>query len=64
MYKVLGAERCSSEDTQQLAAAVMAASQAAHSQPIRISHPPSVSLLYTVVNEEVEQQFLGRGLTL
>jgi hypothetical protein len=26
--------------------------------------PPSASLLYTVVNKEVEQQFSGRGVTL
>jgi hypothetical protein len=26
-------------------------------------HPSSVSLLYTVVNKEVEQQFSGRGET-
>jgi hypothetical protein len=30
----------------------------------KASHPPSASLSYPVVNEEVEQQLLGRGMTL
>jgi hypothetical protein len=37
-------------------------------QPIKNPHqklcPPSVRLLYPVVNKEVEQQFLERGVTL
>jgi hypothetical protein len=28
------------------------------------SHPPSASLLYTVVNKELEEQFSGRSVTL
>jgi hypothetical protein len=42
-------------------------------QPIKVPHqttlhqktwcPPSGSLLYPVVNKEVEQQFSGRGVT-
>jgi hypothetical protein len=27
----------------------------------KLSHPPSASLLYLLVNKEVEQQFSGRG---
>jgi hypothetical protein len=67
MYKVLGAESCSGGDTQQPAAAAAsaAASQATtnpnpstlhQSNPHqKTSHPPSMSLLYPVVNKEVEQ---------
>jgi hypothetical protein len=63
MYKVLSAESCSGGDTQQPAAVV--ASQAACNQPIKnLPHLPSGSLLYTVVNKGVKQQFLGRGMTL
>jgi hypothetical protein len=56
MYSVLGAESCSGETQQQ------------RQQPIKTphqktSHPPSVNLLYPVVNKEVEQQFWGGGVT-
>jgi hypothetical protein len=61
MYKVIGTESCSGGDTQEPAAA---ASQVAHSQAIKIPHPPSASLLYTVINNEVKQQSLGWGVTL
>jgi hypothetical protein len=70
IYKVLDAEICFGGDTQQpAAAAAVSASQAARSQPIKIppihqSIPPSVSVLYSVVNKEVEQQFSRRGVTL
>jgi hypothetical protein len=62
MYKVLDAESCSGGDTQQPADHSAAISQA---KPIKKKtlHPPSVSLLYPVVNKEVEQQFSGRGVT-
>jgi hypothetical protein len=30
----------------------------------KASHPPSPSLLYSVVDKEVEQQLSGRGMTL
>jgi hypothetical protein len=33
-------------------------------QPANQLHPPSVSLLYTVANKEVEPQFSSRGVTL
>jgi hypothetical protein len=60
MYKVLGAERCSGGDIQQPAIA----SEAANQNPPSKSLLPSFSLLYPVVNKEVEQQFSGRGVTL
>jgi hypothetical protein len=28
------------------------------------AHPPPASLLYTMANKEVEQQFWGEGMTL
>jgi hypothetical protein len=58
MYKVLNAESCSGGDTQQPASA--AHQSTPHQKTL---HPPSASLLYPVVNKEVEQQFLGRGVT-
>jgi hypothetical protein len=61
MYKVLSAESYSGGDTP-------ASSSVSSSQskiPIQKTLcPPSVSLLYPVVNKEVEQQFSGRGVTL
>jgi hypothetical protein len=59
MYKVLGAEICSGGDSQ----------QQHQQQPIKNFHqktspPPSVSLLYPVVNNEMEQKFLGRGTAI
>jgi hypothetical protein len=39
-------------------------SQAARSQPINPLCPPSVHLLYTVANKEVEPQFSGKGMML
>jgi hypothetical protein len=71
MYKVLSAESCSGGDTQQTAAAAAEANQKSPSKKpsinppsIKIPLPSSASLLYPVVNKEVEQQFLGRGVTL
>jgi hypothetical protein len=61
MYKVLGAESCSDGDTQQPATVLAASNQ---NPPSKTPHPPSGSLLYPVVNKEVEQQFSGRGITL
>jgi hypothetical protein len=59
MHKVLGAESCSGGDIQQ--PAVASANQNPHQKAF---HPPLVSLLYPVINKEVEQQFYGRGMTL
>jgi hypothetical protein len=68
MNKVLSAENCSGGDTQQPAAAAESFSQAAcqsiNNPPSKPLCLPSVSLLNTVVNKEVEQQFSGRGMTL
>jgi hypothetical protein len=39
--------------------------QHSHKQPTNPKPcPASASLLYTVINKEVEQQFSGRGMTL
>jgi hypothetical protein len=58
MYKVLGAESCSGGDTP-------ASNSGSQSEsPIKKPHPTSASLLYPVANKEVEQQFLGSGVTL
>jgi hypothetical protein len=65
MYKVLSAESCSGGDP--TASNSISGSQS--KSPIKktlqkTSHPPSESLLYPVLNKEVEQQFSGRGVTL
>jgi hypothetical protein len=62
MYKVLSAESCSGGDphSQQQWQRLPSSPQPAN-QSIKIPHPPSGNLLYSVVNKEVEQQFLGRG---
>jgi hypothetical protein len=52
MYKVLSAESCSGGDTQPATASVAANQKS----PSKKSRPPSASLLYPVVNSEVEQE--------
>jgi hypothetical protein len=57
MYNILGAESCSGRDT----AALAAASQKSPSKNLVSSFRES---FISSVNKEVEQQFLGRGVTL
>jgi hypothetical protein len=49
-------------DTEQQPLPAASAASIPHKQPAASqSHPPSESLLYTVTNKEVEQQFSGRS---
>jgi hypothetical protein len=61
VYKVPSTENCSGGDTEKPAAVAVAVNQNSPSKNLMSSFR---SLIYPVVNKEVEQQFSGKGVTL